>query len=110
MAVSAKLKHLRMSPRKVQPVCDQIRGKGVQQALDFLMHCRRKAAQPLLKLLNSAVANADQKGKVDVDHLVVKRLMCDKGTTIKRWLPRARGSASPILKRSCHITVVLDEK
>ena len=73
------------------------------------MACRRKAAVPLLKLVRSAVANADRKGGVDVDNLYIRELLCDQGVTMKRWLTRAKGSASPILKRSSHLKVVLDE-
>ena len=110
MAAKASIKHLRITPRKMRVVCNEIRGKGVQEAMDFLLHCRRIAAGPLLKLLKSAVANADQGGKMDLDRVYVRELLCDKGVTIKRWLPRARGMATPILKRSCHVKVVLDEK
>lgn len=110
MAKHATLKHLRMSPRKIQPVAQAIRGVKVANALDYLQLCKRKAAKPLAKLLKSAVVNASQEKGVDVDNLVVKELRVNGGPVMKRWLPRAKGSASPILKRTSHITVVLGEK
>lgn len=110
MAKHATLKHLRMSPRKIQPVAKAIRGVQVAKALDYLQLCKRKAAKPLAKLLKSAAVNASQEKGVDIDNLVVKTVMVNSGSTMKRWLPRAKGSASPILKRTSHITVVLGEK
>lgn len=110
MAAIARLKMVRMTPRKVRVIANQVRGKGAQEAIDFLTFCKRSAARPLLKLLKSAVANADQKGGVDIDNLVVKQLLVDSGPTMKRWLPRARGSASPILKRTSRVSVTLDER
>lgn len=109
MAVQAKLRHLRIAPRKVQLVADSIRGQHVQAALDHLLYLRKSAARPLYKLVRSAVSNADQKGGIDVDTLFVKEVTVDAGPTLKRWLPRARGRADRILKRTSHITVVLDE-
>ena len=110
MAKHATLKHLRMSARKIQPVAQAIRGAKVATALDYLQLCKRKAAKPLAKLLKSAVVNASQEKGVDIDNLVVKTLTINSGPTMKRWLCRAKGSASPILKRTSHITVVLGEK
>jgi len=109
MAVKARIKMIRMTPRKVRVVANQVRGKDVQKAVDFLTFCRRRAARPLLKLIKSAVANADQKGGIDLDNLYVKELLVDKGPTMKRWMPRARGMATPILKRTSRISVMLDE-
>ncbi|MFH0799869.1 MAG: 50S ribosomal protein L22 [Pseudomonadota bacterium] len=110
MASSARLKMVRMTPRKMRVVANQIRGKRAQEAIDFLTFCRRSAARPLLKLIKSAVANADQKGGMDIDNLYVKELLVDGGPTMKRWMPRAKGSATPILKRSSKVSVILDEK
>lgn len=110
MAATARLKSVRMTPRKVRAVAGQVRGKGAQEAIDFLTFCKRRAARPLLKLIKSAVANADAKGGMDVDNLVVKELLVDAGPTMKRWMPRARGMATPILKRTSRISVTLDEK
>ncbi|MBI4212278.1 MAG: 50S ribosomal protein L22 [Deltaproteobacteria bacterium] len=110
MTVQAILRNVRMSPRKVRPLCNEVRGKAAASAVAFLSHSPRRAAKPLLKLVRSALANANQKGGVDVDNLFIKEVVCDQAPTLKRWMPRAKGSASPILKRSSHIKVVLQEK
>lgn len=108
--VNAKLKYVRMTPRKMMMVANEIRGKEVQKAIDYLTFCRRRAARPLLKLVKSAVANANQKGGMDIDNLYIKELLVDKGPTMQRWMPRARGMATPILKRTSHVKLVLEEK
>ena len=90
-------------------VAEQIRGIPIQEALDRLTFLRKSAARDMLKLLKSAVANADQKGGIDVDNLLVKTVLVDQGTTMRRFLPRARGSASRINKKTSHIKVVLEE-
>jgi len=108
--VKAKISYLRVAPRKVRLVCDLVRGKKVQVALDTLRFTKRGVSRDLLKLIQSAVANANQKGGIDVDNLYVHRLTVDQGPIIKRWLPRARGSASPIQKKTSHVTVILAEK
>lgn len=110
MGMSAKISDARVTPRKMRPLCNAIRGKSAAEAIVLLTHQTRRGAKVLLKLVKSAMANAGQKGNVDVDHLYIKELLCDKGMTLKRWMPRARGSASPILKRSSHIKVVLGER
>ncbi len=110
MPAIARTKYLRMTPRKVRIVGNQIRGMGVQAAIDYLKFCRRRAARPLFKLLKSALANASQKGQMDLDNLYVKELSINAGPTMKRWMPRARGMATQILKRTSHVTVVLDER
>lgn len=110
MPANAKIKMLRISPLKVRAVANEVRGKNVQAAIDYLTFCRRRSALPLLKLLKSAVVNADRKGGMDVDKLYIKELLVDNGPTMKRWMPRARGSASPVLKRSSKISVTLDER
>ncbi len=110
MAVTAKIRNLRITARKVRVVANAIRGKNVQEAIDWLTFCRKGAAKPMLKLMKSAVANADVKGGIDVDNLYIKELLVDAGPTMKRWLPRAKGSASPILKRSSKVSVTLEEK
>jgi large subunit ribosomal protein L22 len=110
MSVQAKIRYLRMTPRKVRAVANQVRGMAASKAVDYLTFCRRRAARPLLKIVKSALATADQRGDVDLDNLVVTKLLVDQGPTFKRWLPRARGMATPILKRTSHITIVLDEK
>lgn len=110
MPARAVLRHTRLTPRKFRPICDVIRGKAAQEAVDFLTHCRRRGARSLLKLVRSALANATQAGGMDLDQLYVREIFCNAGPTMKRWLPRAKGMASPILKRSAHLTVVLDER
>ena len=108
--VQAKLRYLRVAPRKVRLVADQVRGLPVQEAIDFLAFARKSAAIDISKLLKSAVASADQKGGMDLDNLVVKSILVDQGPIIRRFLARARGSASRINKKTSHITVVLAEK
>ena len=110
MSISAKIKYLRMTPRKVRMVANQVRGMHAAKAVDYLTFCKRRAARPLLKVVKSALASADQKGDVDLDNLVITKLLVDQGPTHKRWLPRARGMATPILKRTSHVTLVLDER
>lgn len=104
---SAKLRWLRMSPRKVRLVVDLIRGKPVSLAVQRLAFCRRAAAEPVAKLLRSAIANAEQR-EMDLDTLVVAEAFVDEGPTWRRWLPRAMGRATRIRKRSSHVTVVLN--
>ena len=99
-----------MSARKVRVVGDAIRGCPVAKAFDYLHFSRKVAAKPMAKLLKSAVINATQEKGVNVDRLFVKELRVDGGPTWKRWMPRAKGSASPIHKRTSHVTLVLGEK
>ncbi|MBT3182723.1 MAG: 50S ribosomal protein L22 [Deltaproteobacteria bacterium] len=108
MTSNARIKMLRITPRKVRVVAKELRGKDIQAVVDYLTFCRKRAARPLLKLIKSAIANADQKGGMDLDNLYVKELLVDKGPTMKRWMPRARGMATPLLKRSSRISVTLD--
>lgn len=107
MAVSH---HVRISAQKVRLVCDQIRGKRVEEALSLLEFTPRKGAKLLAKVLRSGIANAENNKSLDVDTLFVKRIEVGPGPTIKRFLPRAQGRATPLLKRTSHITIVLDEK
>lgn len=108
--LQARLRYLRVAPRKVRLVADLVRGLKVQEAIDQLTFTKKSAALDIGKLLRSAVSNADQKGGIDVDNLVVKSIWVDQGPTLRRSLPRARGSASRINKKTSHITVVLEEK
>lgn len=110
MRLAVHARYVRISPRKMRAVCNLVRGKKVDMAVDTLLHSRRRASRSLLKLVRSAVANAKQKGNVGLEGLYVKELTCGDGPRMKRWLPRAKGSASPILKRMCHVNLVLDEK
>ena len=86
-----------------------VKGKAVGEALSILEYTPKSAATPIYKLINSAVANAGARKEIDVDLLFVKNVFVDQGPTIKRFRPRAMGRASRILKRTSHITVVLDE-
>ncbi len=110
MVSTAKLRHLRIAPRKVRLVADLIRGKNVEEALSILQFTNKRSSLPLAKLLQSAVANADQKEGVDVDRLFVKTITVDGGPTIKRFRPRAMGRATPILKRTSHVSIALDQQ
>ncbi|MGZ3494936.1 MAG: 50S ribosomal protein L22 [Thermodesulfobacteriota bacterium] len=110
MEVKAKLKFVRVTPRKAQLVADLIRGKGSEEALNILTFTKKAAARIVIKLLKSAVANATQKKNVDVDRLYVKQITVDQGPTMKRFQPRALGRATTIRKRTSHIQIVLDEK
>jgi large subunit ribosomal protein L22 len=111
MESKAHLRFLRMSPRKVSTVAALVRGKPVGQALNILRFTSRAAAVPVAKLIKSAVANATDlsKGQVDVDKLVVKTISVDQGPTQRRYMPRAMGRATRINKKTSHIHVVLAE-
>jgi large subunit ribosomal protein L22 len=108
--VKAHVRHLRMSPRKVRLVADLIRGMSVEPALSQLRFMSKAAALPIRKLLDSAIANATHNHQLEKNSLFVKAIMVNQGPVLKRWRPRAMGSAAPILKRTCHITIVLDSK
>ncbi|MFH1621368.1 MAG: 50S ribosomal protein L22 [Patescibacteria group bacterium] len=110
MEVKAMLRHLRMSPRKVRLVIDTIRGKKVETAETQLIFVKKAAAGPVLKLLKSAVANAEHNFKLDKNTLFIKKITADAGMTIKRSMPRAMGRATPIRKRSTHITIILSDE
>lgn len=111
MEARAVLRYLRMSPRKVRPVADLVRGRSVEEALGVLSVTPRAAAQPLAKLIRSALANAMQMGEgVEADRLYVKRITVDQGPTLRRYRPRAMGRVGIIRKRTSHITVVLEER
>ena len=105
--VSATAKYVRMAPRKVRMVVDQIRGKQVDRALEILQFSTRAAAEPVAKTLQSAVANAENNNGLRADNLYVKYAYVDEGPTLKRIRPRAKGSASRINKRTSHITIVV---
>lgn len=105
----AILRNTRISARKARLVVDMVRGKPVSVALDTLKLTNKKAAPLVSKLIQSAMANATSTATVDVDRLVVSEVFVDEGATLKRFLPRAQGRATPIRKRSSHITVKLAE-
>jgi len=103
--VAAKLRGARMSAQKARLVADQIRGKHVEEALDILAFSTKKGAEIIKKVLESAIANAEHNEGADVDELKVSTIFVDEGMTMKRIMPRAKGRADRVLKRSCHITV-----
>lgn len=105
--VKATAKYVRMAPRKVRLVVDQIRNKSVEQALEVLQFSSRAAAEPVAKVVRSAAANAENNNGLNPDNLVIKAAYVDEGPTLKRIRPRAKGSASRINKRTSHITVVV---
>ena len=108
MEARAVARYLRTSPRKARQVADVIRGKGAGDALNSLALVPRKAARLIEKVLKSAVANArDKGGRDDLDALTVSEIQVGPGPTLKRWLPRARGRATPIRKRTSHIRIIL---
>ncbi len=109
MEARAVARYVRIAPRKVRLVIDLVRGKKVDEALAILEFTTKRAAKVVKKLIQSAVANAEQNPDVDVDNLYIKRIYADEGPTLKRIRPRAVGRAYLIRKRTSHITVILDE-
>ena len=109
MEAKAKLKHLRVSPQKVRLVLDAIRGLKVTTAQAQLSLMNKSASEPILKLLDSAVANAENNFDLKKDNLIVKEVFAGDGPTLKRWMPRAFGRATPIRKRTTHIDITLSE-
>lgn len=109
MQAKAVLRSQRMSALKMRLACDAIRGMPVEQALNVLSHSNRKSAKCLYKLLASCVANAENNHNMDVDVLKVDKIFVDEASTMKRMRARARGRGDRILKRSCHVTVIVGE-
>ena len=109
MEVSAKLRNAQLSAQKGRLVADLIRGKSVEQALQVLSFSTKKAAQIMKKVLESAIANAENNEGADIDELKVKTVYVDEGRTMKRIQARAKGRANRILKRSSHITVTVSD-
>ena len=107
---SSKSTYLRITQQKVQPVVNLVRGKRIQEAMDILQFCERRAALPVLKAIKSAVANADQKGGSDVDNLYVMTARVDQRPMMKRSRPRSRGMANPVQKKMSHVMIELGEK
>ena len=110
MKVRAQAKHIRQSPYKVRRVLDLVRGLPVEEARHVLAFTDRRAADPVRKVLNSAVANAEHNFALDAEELTVTEAFADEGPTLKRWQPRARGRATRIRKRTSHITIVVAEE
>lgn len=110
MEVKAVHKYARSSAQKARLVADQVRGLPVQKALDLLKFSPRKAASLIRKVVLSAVANAETNNAMDVDSLVISKIMVDEGPSLKRIMPRAKGRADRIVKRTSHITVYVAEQ
>jgi len=105
IAATARLSYVRVTPRKMRVIANMIRGQKVGSAINALRFLNRSGSRELFKLLVSAVANAEDKGDVDVDELVVQTIMVDQGPTLKRWRPRAHGRATRVVKRTSHVVV-----
>ncbi|MCX7933962.1 MAG: 50S ribosomal protein L22 [Planctomycetota bacterium] len=110
MEYIAQHRHAPMSAQKVRRVANMIRGKNVNEALNILRYQPQRASRLLRKVLQSAQANAEFSGVDDVDRLFVSKVYVDEGVRMKRWRPGPRGHVSPLLKRRCHISVILEEK
>lgn len=110
MEALAKHNFARISPQKARLVADLIRGKSVDQALEILTFSNKKAADLVKKVLESAIANAEHNEGADIDDLSVAKIFVDEGPIMKRIMPRAKGRADRILKRSSHITVVVADR
>jgi len=110
METSAKLTNIRVTPRKIGVVADEVRGKTVAAAINYLsLSSRRRVAEMIAGVIKSAVANAEQKGTMDIDRLVISQILVGKGPTLKRFKSRAKGSASRILKYSSNLKVSVAE-
>ena len=110
MEVSATLKRCRISPQKCRLVANQLRGLSVESALENLRFSRTKSAGLVLKLLESAIANAENNQGADIDELKVRTIRVDQGATLNRFRARARGRASAIKKRTSHISITLSDE
>ncbi|MEA1969587.1 MAG: 50S ribosomal protein L22 [Thermodesulfobacteriota bacterium] len=108
MEVKAITKFVRISPYKLRAPVDALKGKRVEEALNLLKFMPLKAAGIIFKTLTSAVANAEHNNELDVDDLIVKNIIVDQGPSLKRFRARARGRGARILKRSSHITVIVE--
>ncbi len=108
-AYTAKLRNFRVAPRKARLVADLVRGEPVQLAQERLRTTHKKSAPVIAKLLDAALANLRGTATIDEGRLVVKEIYVDKGSTMRRFIPRARGRASPIKKRTSHIVLKLEE-
>ena len=110
MEAKAIAKTVRIAPRKVRLVVDLIRGKNVGEAISIFNFTPKAGSAVVLKVLNSAIANADHNYEMKVEDLFVKEAVVNEGPTLKRFMPRAKGSASSIMKRTSHITIVVAER
>lgn len=109
MLITAKINYLRIAPRKVRMVADLIRGKKVEEVQNILSFTIKKAAPVFLKLLKQAVSDAKNNFQLEEKNLYIYKVLVDEGPKYKRWMPRSRGQASPINKRTSHIKIVLGE-
>lgn len=109
MEIKASLKHIRMSSKKVRLVVDVIRGMETSKALEQLRFVNKRAVGPIEKLIKSGIANAINNFELDENNLYIREIRVDEGVTLKRWMPRAYGRATPIRKRASHITLTLAE-
>lgn len=108
--MKATFKYVRMSPQKVRAVVNLVRNKDVGSAIGILKFCKRRAATSILKMVNSAIASAKQKGGIDLENLYLKKITVDNAPLVKRFRARSRGMAHRIIKKSSHISVELEEK
>lgn len=109
MEVKAKLRFARITARKMRLVAGLCKGLPVETASHQLRFSPKRGAKVMSHLLDSAVANAKEKGGVDIDNLFIKNVLVDTGPMLKRFIPRSQGRATPVLKRMCHVTMILDE-
>lgn len=109
MDIRAEAKYIRMSPRKLRKVADAVKGEELEEIITNLRFIRKRAAKPLLKAINSAVANAQNNHEIERDELRLKSLEINEGPTFKRWRPVARGMAHPYEKKTSHIKIVLTD-
>lgn len=109
MQASAKLNYLHIAPRKVRLIVDMIRKKSVKEAEKILNFMPQRAALPVMKLIKSAVSNAKNSFGLEESNLFISKITVDEGPKMKKWMPRARGSPSPIHKKTSHVSLVLDE-
>lgn len=108
MEVKAKLSNLRIAPRKVRLIADLVRGKRAEEARTILSFSIKKASLPLRKLLDSAIANAKNNFNLDEKSLFISKITVDEGSKLKRWMPRSRGRAMEIQKKTSHISIILE--
>lgn len=110
MEVAARLRNARLSALKARLVCDQVRGKTVDRALDILRFSDKKAAAVVKKVIESAIANAEHNNGADIDELKIASIYADQATNYKRMHARAKGRGARILKPTCHITVIVTDE
>ena len=109
MEFKAEAKYIKVSPQKARLVVDLIRGKKVYDAISILKFTKKKSANPVYKLLKSALANASSTGRVDVDNLIVRKINVDMSLSLKRLMPKAMGRGATVKKRMSNIKIVLEE-